>query len=111
MKNKTIILILVVLVAVFAVLIGVYFAKQNKPLISFPGDSAQQTPEDVQAGNIENNQTPATNQEKAKDGSAINNQTNTEQNKIVTENFSVNIPAGWKQTAAAMGVSAMAVNA
>ena len=33
------------------------------------------------------------------------------QNKIITDDFSINLPTGWKQTTAAMGASAMAVNA
>lgn len=79
MKNKTIIIILIILGVALAVLAGVYFIKRNK--------AANQTP--------------------TRNGGAIEQP----QSKIITDDFSINLPAGWKQTAPAMGSSAMAVNA
>ena len=78
MKNKTIVSVLTILGVALAVLIGVYFIKQDKPINSSKN---------------------------------IGQQTNTEQtqNKIVTDDFEVVIPAGWEKTAPAMGSSAMAV--
>ncbi len=78
MKNKTIIIILIILGVALLVLIGVYFIKQNKTT----------------------NQTPTGN------GGAIEQP----QSKIITDDFSINLPAGWKQTAPAIGPSAMAIN-
>ena len=70
MKNKTIVIILIVLGVALAVLIGIYFIRQNKQI-----DTEQP------------------------------------QNKLATNDFEVGLPTGWRQTAPAMGVSAMAVNA
>jgi len=70
MKNKTIVIILIVLGVALAVLIGIYFIRQNKQI-----DTEQS------------------------------------QNKLATNDFEVGLPTGWRQTAPAMGVSAMAVNA
>lgn len=77
MKNKTIIIVLIILVIVSAVLIGVYFIKQNKAPAnsSLENDAATEQP----------------------------------QNKIITDDFSINLPVGWDQTAPAIGASAMAV--
>jgi len=70
MKDKTIVIILIVLGVALAVLIGIYFIRQNKQI-----DTEQP------------------------------------QNKLATNDFEVGLPTGWRQTAPAMGVSAMAVNA
>ncbi|MCL5010690.1 MAG: DUF1795 domain-containing protein [Patescibacteria group bacterium] len=86
MKNKTItIIVLIILVVVLAVSISVYFIKR----------------------------TPAVNQKGTKSGAEAGNQANAgqPQNKLITDDFSVNLPAGWKQTAPAIGASAMAVYA
>ena len=71
---------------ILAVLVGFYFIRQN--------------------------QAPVENQEKMDGGTRVNNQTNNEQsqNKLVTDDFEVTLPAGWEKTAPAMGTSAMAVN-
>ena len=86
MKNKIIIIALIVLGIILAVLVGFYFIRQN--------------------------QAPVENQEKMDGGTRVNNQTNNEQsqNKLVTDDFEVTLPAGWEKTAPAMGTSAMAVN-
>lgn len=88
MKNKTIIIVLIILGVVLAALIGSYFIKQNK----LP--------------------TPMGNRGGKESGAGENNQANTGQlqNKLITDDFSIDLPAGWEQTAPAMGVSAMAVN-
>ncbi|MDD4990068.1 MAG: hypothetical protein PHW31_02045 [Candidatus Pacebacteria bacterium] len=85
MKNKIIIIILIVLVIALAGAVGVYFFKK----------------------------TPAGNQKETENGVRTGNQVNTgqPQNKIITDDFSIDLPSGWKQTAPAIGASAMAVNA
>jgi len=76
-------------------LIGVYVVKQNQN--GAPTNSALENALENRGG-IES-------------GDKEDNQTNTEQpqNKIVTDDFFINIPTDWKQTAPAIGVSAMAV--
>lgn len=88
MKNKALFFVLIVLGIVSAVLIGVYFFRQNGPAVDPAENTAQ-------------NKTPAVSQGK----------TEQPQNKLVTDDFSIDLPAGWRQTAPAMGASAMAVNA
>lgn len=89
MKNKTAIIILVILGIALAVLAGVYFAKQNK----LPVDSSDNTAQENQNSAPENSAQP---QDKL--------------DKLATDDFSINLPAGWKQAAPPMGSSAMAVN-
>ncbi len=103
MKNKTIIIVIIVLGVVLAALIGVYFVKQNQN--SVPVNSVSE--------NAAANQTPAGNLGETESGAGASNQTDTEQsqNKIITDDFSINLPTGWEQTAPAMGTSAMAINA
>ncbi len=88
MKNKTVFFVLIVLGIILAVLIGVYFFRQSKPAVNSTESTAQENPSN----------TPA-------------NETGQPQNKIITDDFSIDLPAGWKQTAPAMGASAMAVSA
>ncbi len=89
MKNKIVILILVVAVIAIAAVIGFYFIQKNKPSIN----------------SVENAMLPSQ--------SGVSNQTSADQpqNKLVTDDFEINLPAGWRQTAPATGASAMAVNA
>ncbi len=109
MKNKNIIIVLVIIGVILAVLIGVYFLFFQK--------TAQQNlnnnPAKETAGNVAENQTPTANQGKTENGAVTNNQPSPEQsqNKIITDDFSINLPAGWMQTTAASGVSAMALDA
>ncbi len=96
MKNKNIIIVLAIVGVISAVLIGVYFLffqKTARPNLSNPAEEA--------ADNVAKNQTPA---------AGINTQQTPEQsqNKIITDDFSINLPPGWMQTTAAIGVSAMA---
>lgn len=86
MKNKTIIIVLIILGIVLAGLIVVHFIKQNKA--------------------------PADNRRGAEGGTEASDQISAEQsqNKIITDDFSINLPAGWDQIAPAIGTSAMAVN-
>ena len=100
MKNKTIVFVLIGLGVILAVLIGVYFFRQNKSAVNSTGSTAQ-------------NKTPAGSQGKAEGGVGTDNQTKTEQtqNKLVTNDFEISLPVDWKQTAPAMGASAMAINA
>ena len=117
MKNKTIVIILIVLGVALAVLIGIYFIRQNKSPVNPSENAAQQNQNGVPANsaseNTATNQAPASNPEGTASGTGTNKQTNTEQSqsKLVTDDFDINLPAGWRQTAPAMGASAMAVNA
>ena len=76
MKNKTIIIVIIVLGVVLAALIGVYFVKQNQN--SVPVNSVSE--------NAAANQTPAGNLGETESGAGASNQTDTEQsqNKIIT---------------------------
>jgi FtsZ-interacting cell division protein ZipA len=89
MKNKIIIIILIIAVIALAVVIGFYFIQKNKSSIN----------------SVENTLLPTQ--------SGASNPTSAEQsqNKLVTDNFEIDLPAGWRQTMPAMGTSAMAVNA
>ncbi|MFH0712350.1 MAG: hypothetical protein V2A55_00605 [Candidatus Jorgensenbacteria bacterium] len=84
MKNKAVISVVVIVVVALALAIGFYFLKQDKPV-----------PEGTPA--VEQNQIPS--------GSETSG-------KLITGDFSINLPAGWRQAAPPfVGVSAMAVNA
>ena len=83
MKNKTIVSILIILAVALAVFIGVYFIKQDKP-----------------------NPSPNIGQQNQNNTSANSTQL---QNKIVTDDFEITLPAGWEKTTPAIGTSAMAV--
>jgi len=87
MKNKIVIIVLMIVMVVIAVTTGFYFSRQNKQPTSPAGNAALPS----QTGE--------------------NNQTNGEQpqNKLVTDDFEINLPAGWQKTAPAIGSSAMAV--
>jgi len=107
MENKTIIIILIVAVVVAAALVGVYFIRHNK----LPSNSSQNTAQQNQTSDLLN---PAPEDTSLNQTSTqANNPANTiqPQSKMITDDFSIDLPAGWKQTAPAMGASAMAVNA
>jgi len=89
MKNKIAIIVLIIAVAAIAAVIGFYFIQKNKA----PANFVENTIPPSQAG--------------------INNQANSEQsqNKLVTDDFEISLPEGWRKTAPAMGASAMAVKA
>ncbi len=77
MKNKIIIIILIILAIGLAVFLGLYFIKQNRSTVDTPPrDDARP----VAAS------------------------------QLITDDFSINLPAGWQPTAPAIGTSAMAVN-
>ena len=89
MKNKIAIIILIIVVVVIAAAVGFYFIQKNKSSINSVGNTV------------------------SPDQFETNNQTDSEQpqNKLVTDDFEINLPEGWRQTAPAIGTSAMAVNA
>lgn len=87
MKNKIAIIILIIVAVAVTAAIGFYFNKQNKPATSSIGNTA--LPSQTDANNQTNNKPP--------------------QNKLVTDDFEINLPAGWQKTAPAIGTSAMAV--
>ncbi len=91
MKNKN--TILIILGIILIILIGFYWISQNRLNIK---NSGQQ------------NQNGVITEET---GAGVNNQVNNKQsqNKIITDDFSVNLPDGWEQTSPGMGISAMAV--
>lgn len=88
MKNKIAIIVSIIVVIVIVAVISFYFIQKNKSSIS----------------SIENTMPPSQ--------PGVSDQTGTEQpqNKLVTDDFEINLPAGWRQTAPTMGASAMAVN-
>lgn len=106
MKNKAIIFVLVGLGVLLAVLIGIYFLRQNKPAVNTIGNTTQENtnnaPANEPSGGAAPNKVSAESRGKTESGIG--------ENKLVTDDFSVDLPAGWKQTAPAMGTSAMAVN-
>jgi len=112
MKNKTIIIVLIISGIVLAALVGVYFIIQNKLPINFMQQNQNNAPANSASENTAANQTPAGNQGGTESGAGESNKTNTvqPQNKLITDDFSINLPTDWKQTAPPMGSSAMAVN-
>jgi len=102
MKNKIVIISLIIFAIVLAVLIGVYFIKQDKSAVN---------PKEITAQENQNN-APANKNEAPPKNQNENNQISAEQaqNKMVTDEFEVIVPAGWIQTAPAIGTSLMAVN-
>lgn len=117
MKNKAVVFVLVGLGVILAVLIGIYFFKQNKSAVNTVGNTTQENTNNVPvnepSGSAAPNKVPAVSQEKTGSGAGENNRAKTEQsqNKLATDDFSINLPVGWKQTAPVMGASAMAINA
>lgn len=89
MKNKIAITILIIAVVAMAAGIGFYFIQKNKA----PNNSIENTTPPSRVG--------------------INNQADSEQlqNKLVTDDFDINLPEGWQKTAPAIGASAMAIKA
>jgi len=84
MKNKLVIIVLIILVIVGATIIGFYFNKQP-------------------ANSFENTALPNQNE--------TNNQISGEesQNKLITDDFEITLPAGWQKTEPPIGSSAMAI--
>lgn len=88
MKNKIIIIVIIIVVVAGATLVGVYFIRHNALT---PSGNQGGTESDAGARNLANTGQP--------------------QSKIITDDFSIDLPVGWKQTPPAMGASVMAVNA
>ena len=99
MKNKITIVLIVLVVA--AALAGVYFIKQNKSQVNGPENNGQQN-NNPSSGELAENQGGT--------DSGIIVSKNQPQTKIITDDFSIDLPSGWQQTTAAMGSLAMAVN-
>lgn len=89
MRNKIAIIVSIIVIVAIAAVIGFYFIQKNK----------------APASSIENNMPLRQ--------SGANDQISSEQsqNKLITDDFEINLPEGWRKTAPAMGSSAMAVNA
>ena len=89
MRNKITIIVSIIVIVAIAAVIGFYFIQKNKAPASL----------------IENNMPLRQ--------SGANDQISSEQsqNKLITDDFEINLPEGWRKTAPAMGSSAMAVNA
>ncbi len=90
MKNKNIILAIIILIVAVLILIGFFVFRQNKP------------------ESIDQNEISPNNQENIEEGDSSN--TEQTENKLVTNDFSLNLPAGWIKTDAIEGITAMAVN-
>jgi hypothetical protein len=87
MKNKILIIILIISIIIIATVNGFYFIKQNKPSIN----------------SIENTSFPS----KADGDNQIDSAQ--PQNKLVTDDFEITLPVGWQKTEPTIGSSAMAV--
>ncbi|MFA5021915.1 MAG: hypothetical protein WC508_02475 [Patescibacteria group bacterium] len=87
MKNKIAIVVLIIAVIVIAAGIGFYFIQKNNT----PANYVEDTMPSDQFG--------------------TNNQINSEQpqNKLVTDDFEISLPGGWRNTPPALGASVMAV--
>jgi hypothetical protein len=88
---KNIFIILIVLGVILAALIGVYLFKQNKAAISPESTESEETPGENQEGL----------EYESKEGNG---------QVLATNDFSIDLPDGWRKTEATMGVSAMAIN-
>jgi len=84
MKNKNIIIISIVLIMAGLILAEFFVFKQDKPLDVNKNDNYTQEGDSLDTEQMEN--------------------------KLVTDNFSLNLPAGWIKTDAIEGVTAMAIN-
>jgi len=106
MKNKIIIIVLIVLGVGLAVSVGIYFIKQNDS----PTDSFENVAQQDQGGVPANLNSKM--QEETMGDVGTNNQAKAVQfsNKLVTDDFSLDIPAGWIKTEPPIGASVMAVN-
>ena len=93
MKNKTLIYIIILLIIIIVLGIAgvIYFAKENKFSNGGSGESAEES-------GLFGKETAQGEQEEE------------EENVLFNDNFSINIPEGWRETAASVGVSAMVVN-
>ncbi|MDD5431229.1 MAG: hypothetical protein PHP03_03345 [Candidatus Pacebacteria bacterium] len=90
MKNKLIIIISVVAVVVLAA-VSFYFINKNKPSINSP-ENASEAPQATESA--------------AETNSPVAEQT---PKKLVTDDFSVDIPTGWEKIEPPTGISAMIV--
>lgn len=86
MKSKNIIFVLSGLGIILAVLGGIYWFRQSRSIVN-PAENTTKAPTESQ--------------EKTEGGAR--------ENKLATDDFSVDLPAGWKQTAPPMGASVMAI--
>jgi hypothetical protein len=87
---KNIFIVLIVLGVISAALIGIYLFKQNKTEISPESTESEET-------SGESQEEPGYEVE--------------EKNQVLaTDDFSIDLPNGWRKTEATMGVSAMAIN-
>jgi hypothetical protein len=106
MKNKNLVFILLGIIVILAILAGVYFLIQNKSDVG-PTENTVQEKQNNTLPNL-----PLENKEGSGSEAKMDIPTDNQQpqNKIITNDFSINLPAGWQQSAPAMGTSAMAVN-
>lgn len=102
LKNKIVMIILALVTIAIIILVVVFLVGKNK--------LAQQN----QDGNLENVSASVTPTPGAQgDGALATISPATDkqaQSKIIMDEYSINLPAGWQQTTAISGVSAMAVN-
>jgi hypothetical protein len=90
MKNKPIVLILIILGIILIVSVGVYFIQKNKESVGFSTGATSTTQGIIEEENQEVTKKP--------------------QSKIITDDFSIDLPEGWQQIDAVVGTTAMAVN-
>lgn len=110
MKNKIVIIVLIISGIALGALVGVYFSGQKDMPAGFLENEAQQDQGGVPANSVSENAGDI--QGEAKSGAGMNDQKNIQQpqSKLVTDDFEVSLPVGWKRAEPPMGASAMAVN-
>jgi len=96
--NKKIVILIVICIVVIAAGVGSYLIIKKSPSTAESPQVLGQTPDQ---NNTTNNQ------------GSQNSQPNVgqSQNKLVTDDFSIDLPDGWRKTAPVIGATAMAINA
>lgn len=106
METKTMVVIIIVAVVAAGAVVGIYFIRHNKLTANIPqGANQQNQTSDLLNPAPENTSLNQT-------STQANNPASTSQpqSKIITDDFSIDLPIGWQQTAPVMGALAMAVN-
>jgi len=101
MKNKTLVYIIVSLIIILGIAAGIYFTGENE----FPGSESAEERTVASSNGLEGEESSLPGSE-----TGPRAQKEKKENILVKDNFSVNIPEGWIEVAASVGVSAMVVN-
>lgn len=93
MKKKIIFITFIVLGIILSAFISFYFVRQSKSLSNLPENTIQQNQNNLPENSV------------SEDGAG-----NQSSGKLVTDDFEIDLPAGWEEVAPPMGTSIMAVN-